>query len=182
MMDDGNHLPSLNFQGVFSQVFKENICAGSKPKGWFAAWETREERKDEKRKMLSHREFSIQDSWEDFSRMDVKSWRAVVPSSIYIYCLSSQTLGMFVLLPMDSFILPCSPPPFPYNARAAVFLLCYPEQPVSAIKAKICEIFKRHWAWTSFLKIHLLPCYPHLIQMPNKVLLWWHVHIQPLFL
>jgi len=37
MMDDGNHLPSLNFQGVFSQVFKENICAGSKPKGWFAA-------------------------------------------------------------------------------------------------------------------------------------------------
>ena len=26
---------------------------------------------------------------------------------------------------------------------AAVFLLCYPEQPVSAVKAKICQIFKR---------------------------------------
>eukprot|EP00490_Sorites_sp_Unknown_P002696 CAMPEP_0114640908 /NCGR_PEP_ID=MMETSP0191-20121206/1961_1 /TAXON_ID=126664 /ORGANISM="Sorites sp." /LENGTH=117 /DNA_ID=CAMNT_0001852887 /DNA_START=12 /DNA_END=365 /DNA_ORIENTATION=- len=27
--------------------------------------------------------------------------------------------------------------------HSTVFLLCYPEQPVSAVKAKICQIFKR---------------------------------------
>ena len=150
MMDDGNHLPSLNFQGVFSQVFKENICAGSKPKGWFAAWETRRERKDEKRKMLSHQEFSIQDSWEYFSRMDVKSWRAVVPSSNILFKLSNPGDVCFTSYGFKIHVTMFPLHHFPSNARAAVFLLCYPEQPVSAIKAKICEIFKRHWAWTSF--------------------------------